>query len=50
MAIKMGMHSGLMYYLVKDMDLVSAEMVNLEDNILYVEQGFHHDAFSMVTI
>lgn len=34
------------------MDLVSAEMAhpwfvvgkNLEDNILYVEQGFHHDA------
>ena len=50
---KMGMHSGLMYYTIGqrhglgiggDGDPWFVVGKNLEDNILYVEQGFHHDA------
>ena len=50
---KMGIHSGLMYYTIGqrhglgiggDGDPWFVVGKNLEDNILYVEQGFHHDA------
>ena len=49
----MGIHSGLMYYTIGqrhglgiggDGDPWFVVGKNLEDNILYVEQGFHHDA------
>ena len=51
--VKMGIHSGLMYYTIGqrhglgiggDGDPWFVVGKNLEDNILYVEQGFHHDA------
>ncbi|MHD0397545.1 tRNA 2-thiouridine(34) synthase MnmA [Staphylococcus simulans] len=50
---KMGTHSGLMYYTIGqrhglgiggDGDPWFVVGKNLEDNVLYVEQGFHHDA------
>lgn len=50
---KMGVHSGLMYYTIGqrhglgiggDGDPWFVVGKNLEDNVLYVEQGFHHDA------
>ncbi|BGE82257.1 tRNA-specific 2-thiouridylase MnmA [Staphylococcus petrasii] len=50
---KMGMHSGLMYYTIGqrhglgiggDGDPWFVVGKNLQDNVLYVEQGFHHDA------
>ncbi len=49
----MGQHSGLMYYTIGqrhglgiggDGDPWFVVGKNLNDNILYVEQGFHHDA------
>lgn len=49
----MGTHSGLMYYTIGqrhglgiggDGDPWFVVGKNLEDNVLYVEQGFHHDA------
>ena len=51
--VKMGVHSGLMYYTIGqrhglgiggDGDPWFVVGKNLEDNVLYVEQGFHHDA------
>ena len=50
---KMGQHSGLMYYTIGqrhglgiggDGDPWFVVGKNLDDNVLYVEQGFHHDA------
>ncbi len=50
---KMGKHSGLMYYTIGqrhglgiggDGDPWFVVGKNLKDNVLYVEQGFHHDA------
>ena len=50
---KMGQHSGLMYYTIGqrhglgiggDGDPWFVVGKNLNDNVLYVEQGFHHDA------
>lgn len=50
---KMGQHSGLMYYTIGqrhglgiggDGDPWFVVGKNLDDNLLYVEQGFHHDA------
>ncbi|RIO81982.1 tRNA 2-thiouridine(34) synthase MnmA [Staphylococcus gallinarum] len=50
---KVGMHAGLMYYTIGqrhglgiggDGDPWFVVGKNLDDNILYVEQGFHHDA------
>lgn len=50
---KMGTHGGLMYYTIGqrhglgiggDGDPWFVVGKNLEDNVLYVEQGFHHDA------
>lgn len=50
---KMGTHSGLMYYTIGqrhglgiggDGDPWFVVGKNLEDNVLYVEQGFHHEA------
>lgn len=49
----MGQHSGLMYYTIGqrhglgiggDGDPWFVVGKNLNDNVLYVEQGFHHDA------
>ncbi len=54
----MGKHSGLMYYTIGqrhglgiggDGNPWFVVGKNLKDNVLYVEQGFHHDAYTVIT-